>query len=57
MQKKIIALAIASALTAPALAFAEATVFGQANLAINRVNDGRMFCHVPPLVEARRESA
>ena len=40
MQKKIIALAIASALTAPALAFAEATVFGQANLAINRVNDG-----------------
>ena len=40
MQKKIIVLAIAAALTAPALAFAEATVFGQANLAINIVNDG-----------------
>lgn len=40
MQKKIIALAIASALTAPALAFADATVYGQANLSIDRVNDG-----------------
>jgi predicted porin len=40
MQKKIIALAIASALTAPALAFAEATVYGQANLSIDRINDG-----------------
>jgi predicted porin len=40
MQKKIIALAIASALTAPALAFADATVFGTANLSVDRVNDG-----------------
>ena len=40
MQKKIIALAIASALTAPALAFADATVYGQANLSVDRVNDG-----------------
>lgn len=40
MQKKIIALAIASALTAPAMAFAEATVYGQANLSIDRINDG-----------------
>lgn len=40
MQKKIIALAIASALTAPALAFAEATVYGQANLSIDMINDG-----------------
>jgi predicted porin len=40
MQKKIIALAIASALTAPALAFAEATVYGQANLSVDMINDG-----------------
>lgn len=40
MQKKIIALAIAAALTAPTLAFAEATVYGQANLSIDRINDG-----------------
>jgi predicted porin len=40
MQKKIIALAIASALTAPAMAFAEATVYGQADLSIDRINDG-----------------
>ncbi len=40
MQKKIIALAIAAALTAPALAFAEATVYGQVNLAVERMNDG-----------------
>lgn len=41
MQKKIIALAIASALTAPALAAAaEATVYGQANLSIDMVSDG-----------------
>ena len=40
MQKKIIALAIASALTAPALAFADATVYGQANLSVDIVNDG-----------------
>ena len=40
MQKKIIALAIASALTAPALAFAEATVYGQVNLAVERMDDG-----------------
>jgi predicted porin len=40
MQKKIIALAIAAALTAPAMAFAEATVYGKANLSIDMVNDG-----------------
>ena len=40
MQKKIIVLAIAAALTAPALAFAEATVYGQVNLAIERRDDG-----------------
>jgi predicted porin len=40
MQKKIIALAIASAMTVPALAYAEATVSGQVNMSIDRVNDG-----------------
>ena len=40
MQKKIIALAIAAALTAPAMAFAEVTVYGKANLSIDNVNDG-----------------
>ena len=40
MQKKIIALAIAAALTAPALAFADATVYGVADLSIDRVNNG-----------------
>jgi predicted porin len=40
MQKKIIALAIASALTAPALAFADVTPYAQANLSYDRVNDG-----------------
>lgn len=40
MHKKIIALAIASALAAPAVAFAEATVYGQANLSVDIVNDG-----------------
>jgi predicted porin len=32
MQKKIIALAVAAALTAPAMAFAEATVYGKINM-------------------------
>lgn len=41
MQKKIIALAIASAMTVPALAYAEATVYGQANVSIDMVNDGQ----------------
>jgi predicted porin len=40
MQKKIIALAIASAMTVPALAYAEATVSGQVNMSIDHVNDG-----------------
>ena len=40
MQKKIIALAIAAALAAPALALAEATVYGQANMSVDMVNDG-----------------
>ena len=42
MQKKIIALAIASALTAPVMAFADATVFGTARLSVDRVNDGML---------------
>lgn len=40
MQKKIIALAVASALTMPAVAMAEATVYGQANVSIDRVSSG-----------------
>ena len=40
MQKKIIALAVAAALTAPAMAFAEVTVYGLANLSMDMVSDG-----------------
>lgn len=40
MQKKIIALAIASAMTMPALALAEVTVYGKANVAYEMTNDG-----------------
>lgn len=40
IQKKIIALAIASALTAPALALAEASVSGQVNMSYAMRNDG-----------------
>lgn len=40
MQKKIIALAIAAAMTAPAAAMAEATVYGQVNMAYEIVDDG-----------------
>jgi len=40
MQKKIIALAIASAMTVPALAYAEANISGQVNMSIDNVNDG-----------------
>jgi len=40
MQKKLIALAIATAMTMPALAFAEANISGQANMSIDMVNDG-----------------
>jgi predicted porin len=40
MQKKIIALAVASALTVPAMAFAEATLTGQVNMSYDYVNDG-----------------
>ena len=40
MQKKIIALAIAAALATPALALAEASVYGQVNLSVDMVNDG-----------------
>ncbi len=44
MQKKIIALAIASALTAPAVAMADSVgnvvLYGQANLSVDVVNDG-----------------
>ena len=40
MQKKIIVLAIAAALAAPAMAFADASVYGQVNLAIDVANTG-----------------
>lgn len=40
MQKKIIALAIASALTVPAMAYAEATISGQINMSIDLKKDG-----------------
>jgi predicted porin len=40
MQKKIIALAVAAALTAPAMAFAEATVYGKINMSYDMVDDG-----------------
>jgi predicted porin len=40
MQKKIIALAIASALTVPAMAFADVTVTGQINMSVDVKNDG-----------------
>ena len=40
MQKKIIALVIASAMTVPALAYAEASVYGQARVSIDMANDG-----------------
>lgn len=40
MQKKIIALAIASALTVPAMAYAEATISGQINMSIDYKKDG-----------------
>jgi len=40
MQKKIIALAIAAVMAAPAVAMAEATVYGQANMAIEITDNG-----------------
>jgi len=40
MQKKLIALAIASAMTVPALAYAEASISGQANMSIDNYNNG-----------------
>jgi len=40
MQKKIIVLAIAAALTVPALAMAEVTISGQANASIDRYTNG-----------------
>lgn len=40
MQKKIIALAIASALAVPAVAMAEATVYGQMNMAYEVIDNG-----------------
>lgn len=40
MQKKIIALAVASALTVPAMAFAEATITGQVNMSYDYYKDG-----------------
>ena len=40
MQKKIIALAVASALTVPAMAFAEATITGQVNMSYDMYKDG-----------------
>jgi predicted porin len=40
MQKKIIALAVASAMTVPAVAFADVSVSGQANMSIDMRNSG-----------------
>lgn len=40
MQKKIIVLAIAAAMSVPALAMAEVAISGQANFSINMVNNG-----------------
>lgn len=40
MQKKIIALAIASAMTVPAMAYAEATISGQVNMSVDMKKDG-----------------
>lgn len=40
MQKKIIALAVAAALAAPALAMADVTVYGKADLAVGNINNG-----------------
>jgi predicted porin len=40
IQKKIIALAITSALATPALALADATIYGQTNLSVDMVNNG-----------------
>jgi predicted porin len=40
MQKKIIVMAIASALTVPALAFADVSVTGQINMSVDVKNDG-----------------
>ena len=40
MQKKIIALAVASAMTVPALAFADTTVSGQVNMSYEMYKDG-----------------
>jgi predicted porin len=40
MQKKLIALAIASAMTVPALAYAEVNISGQANMSIDMVSNG-----------------
>jgi predicted porin len=42
MQKKLIALAIASAMTVPALAYAEVNISGQANMSVDMVNDGNV---------------
>lgn len=40
MQKKIIVLAISAALSVPGLACAEVSVYGQANLSVDMINDG-----------------
>lgn len=40
MQKKIIALAVASAMTVPALAFADVSISGQANMSVDMRNSG-----------------
>ncbi len=55
MQKKIIALAIASAITVPALAYAEATVYGQANLAYEMVDTGNSTAGVGTAADKRNQ--
>jgi predicted porin len=48
MQKKIIALAIAAAMTAPALAFAEATVYGTINMDVENYKSDKVSVATTP---------
>ena len=48
MQKKIIALAIAAAMTAPALAFAEATVYGTINMDVENYKSDKVSAATTP---------
>jgi predicted porin len=56
MQKKIIALAVASALAVPAVAMAEATVYGQLNMAYEMTNTGSSLANAETSNVASNES-